>query len=69
LGCSAPCTVHLEAYNSDGDPIGSGISSLSYGSPFYLEGWVVFAPDIPLLSLAPITIRVRHYGVIERIEP
>jgi hypothetical protein len=68
FGCTG-CTVHLAAYNSDGDQINEGIGSLTYGEPFYLEGWVVFTPDIPLITLAPITIRVRHYGIIERIEP
>jgi hypothetical protein len=69
LGCIAPCIVHLEAYTSSGTLINEGISSLSYGAPFYLVGWVVFSPEIPLLNPGPITIRVRHYGVIERIEP
>ena len=66
FGCSG-CIVHLAAYNSSGDKIDEGISSLTYGEPFYLEGWVIFTPDIPLITLTPITIRVRHYGVIERI--
>jgi hypothetical protein len=69
LGCTAPCTVHLEAYTPDGTLINEGINSLSYGSPFYLVGWVVFSPEIPLLNPGPITIKVQHFGVIERIEP
>jgi hypothetical protein len=60
---------HLEAYDSAGVQIDGDISLLSYGAPFYLVGWATYTPEIPLISLSPVsmTIRVRHYGVIERM--
>jgi len=69
FGTAGVGTPHLEAYNSADLLINEGISALSYGVPFYLEGWVVYTPQIPLISLSPgsITIRVRHWGVIERM--
>jgi hypothetical protein len=67
LGTAGLGTVHLEAYDGSGTQIDSGISALSYGAPFYLVGWVEYTPEIPLLATGTLTIRVRHYGVIERI--
>jgi hypothetical protein len=47
------------------DPL--DISGLPFGATFCLIGVVEFTPDMPLLTNTTITIRVRHYGVIERI--
>jgi hypothetical protein len=44
------------------------ISGLAFGATFCLIGAVEFTPDMPLLSNTTITIRVRHYGVIEKID-
>jgi Flp pilus assembly protein TadG len=70
LGTAGIGIVHLEAYDSAGTQIDSSIQDLSYGAPFSLVGWVTYAPEIPLISLSPpsMTIRVRHFGVIERID-
>jgi Flp pilus assembly protein TadG len=70
LGTAGIGTVHLEAYNSAGAQIDRDIRTLSYGAPFSLVGWATYTPEIPLISLSPpsMTIRVRHYGVIERVD-
>jgi Flp pilus assembly protein TadG len=63
--------VHFEAYDSSGTSLDqTQFAALNYGAGFYIEAWVVYTPDIPLLPLTPasITIRARHYGIIERID-
>jgi hypothetical protein len=67
FGSAGVGTAHLEAYNGAGGRIDADIDLLSYGAPFYLEGWVEYTPQIPLMNLSTLTIRVRHYGVMERI--
>ncbi|MGB7540261.1 MAG: TadE/TadG family type IV pilus assembly protein [Anaerolineales bacterium] len=57
------------AYDSSGTQLDqTQFAALTYGAGFYIEASVRYSPDIPLLSLSPITIRARHYGIIERIE-
>jgi hypothetical protein len=63
-------TVHVEAFDTSGTQLSQGqFAALSFGAGFYIEAWVEYTPDIPLLNLTPsyITIRARHYGIIERI--
>jgi hypothetical protein len=73
FGSAGLGTVHLEAYDSAdqliSDP-GNNLQNLPYGTPFCLVGWVNYSPVIPLLTLSPgyIPIRVRHCGIIERID-
>jgi hypothetical protein len=61
--------VNFEAYDSSGTRLNQlQFQALTYGAGFYIVAWVVYTPEIPLLPLSPITIRARHYGIIERIE-
>jgi len=58
------------AYDSSGTPLDQAeFAALTYGAGFYIESAVEYTPQIPLLSLTPtlITLRARHYGIIERI--
>jgi Flp pilus assembly protein TadG len=71
FGTAGLGTVHFEAYDSSGTFLSQAqFAALTYGAGFYIEAWVVYTPEIPLLSLttASITIRARHYGIVERIE-
>jgi Flp pilus assembly protein TadG len=64
-------SIHFEAYDSSGTQLDSTqFAALTYGAGFYIEAWLEYTPQIPLLNLAPsfITLRARHYGIIERIE-
>jgi hypothetical protein len=59
------------AYDSADNPLSSAqFAALNYGAGFYIEATVRYTPQIPLLDLTPayITIRARHYGIIERID-
>jgi len=59
--------VHLEARDFNDLPIGD-LTVLPYGAPFCIVGSVGYSAMVPLLpSLMPITIRVRHCGIIQRI--
>jgi hypothetical protein len=63
--------VNFRAYDSSGTQLSQAqFAALNYGAGFYIEAWVVYTPEIPLLPLTPasITIRARHYGIIERID-
>ncbi len=63
--------VHFEAYDSSGAQLDQlQFAALNYGAGFYIEAWLEYTPQIPLLNLAPafITLRARHYGIIERID-
>jgi Flp pilus assembly protein TadG len=62
--------VNFEAHNSVDTIIDRDeFAALNYGEPFCIVGWVDYSPLIPLLTLAPgsVRIRVRHCGIIERI--
>jgi hypothetical protein len=59
------------AYDSSDNPLSSAqFAALNYGAGFYIEATVRYTPQIPLLNLTPayLTIRARHYGIIERID-
>jgi hypothetical protein len=61
----------FRAYDSADNPLSSvQFAALTYGAGFYIEASVRYTPQIPLISLTPsfITIRARHYGIIERID-
>ncbi len=62
----------FRAYDSSGTLLTpEQFAALSYGAGFYIEASVEYRPQIPLLDLTPappfITLKARHYGVIERI--
>ena len=42
------------------------LSGSSFGTAFLLESEVPFQADIPFLPAPAITIRVRHWGIVER---
>jgi len=70
FGSAGLGTVNFRAYDSSGTQLDqTQFAALNYGAGFYIEAWVVYTPEIPLISLSPasITIRARHYGIIERI--
>jgi Flp pilus assembly protein TadG len=70
FGSAGLGTVNFEAYDSSGTRrYQADFATLNFGAGFYIEAWVLYTPEIPLLSLttASITIRARHYGIIERI--
>lgn len=59
--------VTLRVYDSGGTLRSSAwLSSSPFGTSFILEASAPFDADIPFLSNAPITICVRHWGIIER---
>ncbi len=70
FGTAGLGTVIFSAFDSSGTALGAAeFAALTYGSGFYIEAAVEYTPQIPLLNLDPafITLRARHYGIIERI--
>ncbi len=70
FGTAGLNNLTFRAYDSSGSELAQGdIAILTYGAGFYIEAAVDYTPQIPLLNLAPtfITLRARHYGIIERI--
>jgi hypothetical protein len=43
-------------------------AALPFGATFCVRGWMTYSPQVPLLTLNQITIRVEHCGVIERVD-
>ena len=65
MGSSAAVT--LRVYDLGGTLRSAAwLSSCPFGTSFILEASAPFDADIPFLSNAPITIRVRHWGIVER---
>ena len=60
-------TVQLEAVDFNDQPIGN-LNTLPYGALFCVVGSVGYSPMVPLLPLSPITITVKHCGVIQKID-
>jgi len=60
-------TVHLTAVDFNNQPTGD-LSTLPYGALFCVVGSVGYSPMVPLLPLSPITITVKHCGVIQKID-
>jgi hypothetical protein len=64
--------VSLAAYDSSGSLITdpqSSMQDLPYGAGFCLIGSIGYSALIPLLpTLPPITIRVQHCGVIQKVD-
>lgn len=59
--------VSLQVYDSGGSMQSAGwLSGQPFGTGFVLQATVPLTLDIPLLNVAPITISVRHWGVVER---
>lgn len=67
LGNGALGSLDIQAYDSSGSPISSGaLAGLPFGTPFRLEASVNYTPDIPLVGGSTITLRVSHWGIVER---
>lgn len=59
--------VTLKVYDSSGAARSSAwLSGCPFGTGFILESSAPFQADIPFLPLNPVTITVRHWGIVER---
>lgn len=59
--------VSLQVTDSAGNPRSSAwLSGSPFGTSFILEASAPFQADIPFLSEPVMTIRVRHWGIVER---
>lgn len=57
----------LQVFDAAGTERSSAwLSGSSFGTTFILEATAPFQADIPFLSEALFTIRVRHWGIVER---
>lgn len=65
MGGNGPIT--LSVYDAAGGLRSSAwLSGSNFGTSFILEASIQFTADVPFLSNSPITIRVRHWGIVER---
>ncbi len=65
LGTSAPVTLQvLDAGGILRSP--TWLSGSNFGTTFILEASAPFHADIPFLTTTSITIRVRHWAIVER---
>lgn len=59
--------VTLRVYDRAGTARSAGwLADLPFGETFILEATAPFDANIPLLTTSPVTIQVRHWGVVER---
>ncbi len=59
--------VTVQVYDSANNPRSAAwLSGSPFGTPFVQEATVPFQADIPFLPSSSITIRVRHWGIVER---
>lgn len=57
----------IQIYDASGNARSSSwLSSSTFGTAFVLEASAPFQADIPFLPTSAITIRVRHWGIVER---
>ncbi|MBU2609857.1 MAG: pilus assembly protein [Chloroflexi bacterium] len=67
LGGGSVSAVTVTAYNAGGSAITSGaLASLPFGAAFRLAASVTYTPIIPLVGRQTVTIRVSHWGIVER---
>lgn len=65
IGGEAP--ARLQIYDAAGNLRSSAwLSGSPFGTSFILEGSAPFQPVIPFLPDSSYTIRVRHWGIVER---
>jgi Flp pilus assembly protein TadG len=65
MGSASPITLCV--YDASGTLRSSAwLSGANFGTTFILEASAPFDADIPFITNAPITIRVRHWGIVER---
>ena len=59
--------INLQVYDTGGNPRNEAwLSGSPFGTTFILEASAPFQADIPFLLNPGITIRVRHWGIVER---
>jgi len=67
LGGGLVGPVKIHALDAAGNPISpSMLAGLPCGASFRLEASCAYAPWIPLVGGQAVTIRVAHWGIIER---
>ena len=67
LGGGNASTPTIQTYSSTGTAISpTTLAGLPFGTPFRLDASVNYTPDIPILGGTLITIRVSHWGIVER---
>jgi Flp pilus assembly protein TadG len=60
-------TSSLQIFDAAGNARSSSwLASSSFGTAFVVEASAPFQADIPFLATPAITIRVRHWGIVER---
>ena len=65
MGTQPPVTVQV--YDTSSTPRSSAwLSGSPFGTGFIIEAAVPFQADIPFLPDSAVTIRVRHWGIVER---
>ena len=65
MGTQAPVTMYV--YDSSNTLRSSAwLSGSPFGTSFVIEATVPFQADIPFLPDSAVTIRVRHWGIVER---
>ena len=67
LGGGSVSTPVVTVYNAGGSAISAGaLASLPFGAAFRLEAVVTYTPEITLVGGQTITIRVAHWGIVEK---
>lgn len=67
LGGGNVSAVTISAYDDTGQSLTpAALAGLPFGTPFRVEASVDYTPDIPLFSNLQVTIRVTHWGIVER---
>ena len=67
LGGGSVSAVTVTVYNAGGSVINSSaLASLPFGAAFRLAASVTYTPEITLVGGQTITIRVSHWGIVER---
>ena len=67
LGGGAVGAVSVRVYNASGSQISpNALSTLPFGTTFRLEASCTYTPEIVLVGGQTVTIRVSHWGIVER---
>jgi Flp pilus assembly protein TadG len=67
LGGGAVSAVTVKIYNASGTQITSAtLAALPFGAAFRLEASCTYTPEITLVGGQVVTIRVSHWGIVER---
>jgi Flp pilus assembly protein TadG len=67
LGGGSVGAVSVKVYTSGGAQISSApLATLPFGSSFRLEASCTYTPEIALVGGQAVTIRVSHWGIVER---